>query len=208
MYNERESGDKKMNNVIVVASSNKGKLKEIKEIFKDYDVLSLKEIEDKLSKEIIVNENQDTFVDNALEKVRDLYNQVGENYIFIADDSGISIDYLNGFPGVFTARWMNADDQIKNKELLKKLKGVNKEERKCHYTTVIALKCNNFEKTFLSVLDGVISDCARGKNGFGFDEIFELENGLTLAEISMEDKLKISPRKNALKQLESFLKSL
>ena len=60
----------------------------------------------------------------------------------------------------------------------------------------------------MSVLDGVISDCARGKNGFGFDEIFELENGLTLAEISMEDKLKISPRKNALKQLESFLKSL
>lgn len=197
-----------MNNVIVVASSNKGKLKEIKEIFKDYDVLSLKEIEDKLGKEIIVNENQDTFVDNALEKVRDLYNQVGENYIFIADDSGISIDYLDGFPGVFTARWMNADDHTKNKELLKKLKVVNKEERKCHYTTVIALKCNNFEKTFLSVLDGVISNNTRGKNGFGFDEIFELENGLTLAEISMEDKLKISPRKNALKQLESFLKSL
>lgn len=115
MYNERESGDIKMNNVIVVASSNKGKLKEIKEIFKDYDVLSLKEIEDKLGKEIIVNENQDTFVDNALEKVRDLYNQVGENYIFIADDSGISIDYLDGFPGVFTARWMNADDLQKTK---------------------------------------------------------------------------------------------
>mgnify|MGYP004572955823 FL=1 len=197
-----------MNNVILVASSNKGKIKEIKEIFKDYDVLSLKEMEDKLNKKIVVNEDQDTFIDNALEKVRDLYNQVGENYICIADDSGISIDYLDGFPGVFTARWMDADDHTKNLELIKKLDGVNKEKRSCHYTTVIALKSKNYEETFLSILDGVISDSTRGKNGFGFDEIFELDNGLTLAEISMEDKLKISPRKKSLKKLESFIKNL
>lgn len=197
-----------MNNVIVVASSNKGKIKEIKEIFKDYDVLSLKEMEDKLNKKIVVNEDQDTFIDNALEKVRDLYNQVGENYICIADDSGISIDYLDGFPGVFTARWMDADDHTKNLELIKKLDGVNKEKRSCHYTTVIALKSKDYEETFLSTLDGVISDSTRGKNGFGFDEIFELDNGLTLAEISMEGKLKISPRKKSLKKLESFIKNL
>ena len=197
-----------MNNVILVASSNKGKIKEIKEIFKDYDVLSLKEMEDKLNKKIVVNEDQDTFIDNALEKVRDLYNQVGENYICIADDSGISIDYLDGFPGVFTARWMDADDHTKNLELIKKLDGVNKEKRSCHYTTVIALKSKNYEETFLSILDGVISDSTRGKNGFSFDEIFELDNGLTLAEISMEDKLKISPRKKSLKKLESFIKNL
>lgn len=197
-----------MNNVILVASSNKGKIKEIKEIFKDYDVLSLKEMEDKLNKKIVVNEDQDTFIDNALEKVRDLYNQVGENYICIADDSGISIDYLDGFPGVFTARWMDADDHTKNLELIKKLDGVNKEKRSCHYTTVIALKSKDYEETFLSTLDGVISDSTRGKNGFGFDEIFELDNGLTLAEISMEDKLKISPRKKSLKKLESFIKYL
>lgn len=197
-----------MNNVIVVASSNKGKIKEIKEIFKDYDILSLKEMEDKLNKKIVVNEDQDTFIDNALEKVRDSYNQVGENYICIADDSGISIDYLDGFPGVFTARWMDADDHTKNLELIKKLDGVNKEKRGCHYTTVIALKSKDYEETFLSTLDGVISDSTRGKNGFGFDEIFELDNGLTLAEISMEDKLKISPRKKSLKKLESFIKNL
>lgn len=197
-----------MNNVIVVASSNKGKIKEIKEIFKEYDVLTLKEMEKKLNKKIVVNEDQDTFIDNALEKVRDLYNQVGENYICIADDSGISIDYLNGFPGVFTARWMDADDHTKNLELIKKLDGVNKEERSCHYTTVIALKSKDYEETFLSTLDGVISDDTRGENGFGFDEIFELDNGLTLAEISMEDKLKISPRKKSLKKLESFIKNL
>lgn len=197
-----------MNNVIVVASSNKGKIKEIKEIFKEYDVLTLKEMEEKLNKKIVVNEDQDTFIDNALEKVRDLYNQVGENYICIADDSGISIDYLNGFPGVFTARWMDADDHTKNLELIKKLDGVNKEERSCHYTTVIALKSKDYEETFLSTLDGVISDDTRGENGFGFDEIFELDNGLTLAEISMEDKLKISPRKKSLKKLESFIKYL
>ena len=93
---------------IVVASSNKGKIREIKEIFKDYEVLSIKDMEEKLNKKIIVNENKDTYKDNALEKVRDLYEQVGEEYICIADDSGISIDILDGFPGVHTARWLDA----------------------------------------------------------------------------------------------------
>ena len=112
---------------IVVASSNKGKISEIKEIFKDYDVLSIKDMENILGKKITVNENNDTYKDNALEKVRDLYEQIGKKYICIADDSGISIDILNSFPGVHTARWLDADDHIKNLELLKKVKreGIN-----------------------------------------------------------------------------------
>ena len=141
---------------IVVASSNKGKIREIKEIFKDYDVLSIKDIEDILGKKIVVNENKDTFKENALEKVRDLYEQVGKKYICIADDSGISIDVLNGFPGVHTARWLDANDHIKNLELLKKVGKTAKEKRKCHYTTVIALKSKNVEKTFECVLSGIV----------------------------------------------------
>ena len=191
---------------IVVASSNKGKIREIKEIFKDYDVLSIKDIEDILGKKIVVNENKDTFKENALEKVRDLYEQVGKKYICIADDSGISIDVLNGFPGVHTARWLDADDHIKNLELLKKVGKTAKEKRKCHYTTVIALKSKNVEETFECVLSGMVSYNARGENGFGFDEIFELQNGKTLAEISTLEKLKLSPRKEALDMLNKYLK--
>lgn len=159
---------------IVVASSNKGKIREIKEIFKDYEVLSIKDMEEKLNKKIIVNENKDTYKDNALEKVRDLYEQVGEEYICIADDSGISIDILDGFPGVHTARWLDADDHTKNLELLKKVGKTPKDKRTCSYTTVIALKSKNIEETFEYVLSGIVSNETRGTNGFGFDEIFEL----------------------------------
>lgn len=113
---------------ILVASSNKGKIKEIKEIFKDYEVLPLKEAEELLNKELIVTEEQNTYKDNALEKVRGLYEQVGEDYICIADDSGISIDALDGFPGVHTARWLDADDHTKNLHLLDKVKKCKQKE--------------------------------------------------------------------------------
>lgn len=194
---------------IIIATSNKGKIKEFKDIFKDYDVISKKEAEELLSKEIIIKEDKNTFKDNALEKVRCLYEQVNDELICIADDSGLSIDALDGFPGVHTARWMDADDHTKNLHLLEKLKDVKKENRTCHYTTVIALKSKNIEKTFENTLDGIISDEARGNNGFGFDEIFELENGHTLAEISSDEKYKISPRKKDLDQIkEEFKKNV
>lgn len=193
--------------IVVVASNNKGKIREIKEIFKDYEVLSIKDMEKKLGKEIIVTEEQDTFKGNALEKVNCLYNELGDDFICIADDSGISIDVLNGFPGVHTARFIDADDHTKNLELLKKVDGVSKKNRGCHYTTVIALKDKNHEETFEAVLDGVISENTRGENGFGFDEIFELESGKTLAQITTEEKLKISPRRKALEMVNEYIKN-
>lgn len=108
---------------IVFASNNKGKINEVKAILKDYDILSISDMEKMLNKKIIVTENGKTFKANALEKTISLYNQIGDNYLCIGDDSGISIDYLNGFPGVYTARWLDKDDHFKNLELLKKLKG-------------------------------------------------------------------------------------
>ena len=194
-----------MSNKILVATSNKGKIKEFKEIFKDFEILSIKDIEKLLNRKIIIKENQNTFKDNALEKVRGLYNQVGEDYICIADDSGISIDALDGFPGVHTARWMDADDHTKNLCLLEKLKDKNKENRVCHYTTVIALKTKEEEKIFEHTIDGVVSDRPKGENGFGFDEIFELKNKKTLAEIPPVEKLKLSPRRKALDKLRKYL---
>ncbi len=193
--------------ILVAASNNNGKIREIKEIFNDYDILSISEMEKKLGKKIIVTENQMTFSENAREKVNCLYQEIGEDYICIGDDSGISIDALDGFPGVHTARWMNADDHIKNLELLKRLENIPKNKRQCHYTTVIAIKGKEIDKTFEYTLDGIISLNVRGNNGFGFDEIFELPNGKTLAEITMKEKLELSPRRKALDMAIEYLKS-
>lgn len=193
--------------ILVVASNNNGKIKEIKEIFTDYDILSISEMEKKLGKKIIVTENQMTFSENAREKVNCLYQEIGDDYICIGDDSGISIDALDGFPGVHTARWMNADDHMKNLELLKRLENVPKNKRQCHYTTVIAIKGKEIDKIFEYTLDGIISLNVRGNNGFGFDEIFELPNGKTLAEITMKEKLELSPRRKALDMAIEYLKN-
>ena len=181
--------------ILVVASNNNGKIKEIKEIFTDYDILSISEMEKKLGKKIIVTENQMTFSENAREKVNCLYQEIGD------------IDALDGFPGVHTARWMNADDHMKNLELLKRLENVPKNKRQCHYTTVIAIKGKEIDKIFEYTLDGIISLNVRGNNGFGFDEIFELPNGKTLAEITMKEKLELSPRRKALDMAIEYLKN-
>lgn len=193
--------------ILVAASNNNGKIKEIKEIFTDYDILSISEMEKKLGKKIIVIENQMTFSENTKEKVNCLYQEIGDDYICIGDDSGISIDALDGFPGVHTARWMNADDHMKNLELLKRLENVPKNRRQCHYTTVIAIKGKEIDKIFEYTLDGIISLNVRGNNGFGFDEIFELPNGKTLAEITMKEKLELSPRRKALDMAIEYLKN-
>ena len=158
-----------------------------------------------LNKKIIIKEDKNTFKENAIEKAKCLYEQAGEKYICVADDSGISIDALDGFPGIHTARWMDADDHTKNLCLLEKLKNIKKEQRKCHYTTVIAIKTNKEEKTFENTLDGIVSTKVRGDNGFGFDEIFELKSKKTLAELSTDEKLKLSPRKKALDKLKKYL---
>ncbi len=164
-------------------------------------------MEKKLGKKIIVTENQMTFSENAREKVNCLYQEIGDDYTCIADDSGISIDALDGFPGVHTARWMNADDHMKNLELLKRLENVPKNKRQCHYTMVIAIKGKEIDKIFEYTLDGIISLNVRGNNGFGFDEIFELPNGKTLAEITMKEKLELSPRRKALDMAIEYLKN-
>lgn len=164
-------------------------------------------MEKKLGKKIIVTENQMTFSENAREKVNCLYQEIGDDYTCIGDDSGISIDALDGFPGVHTARWMNADDHMKNLELLKRLENVPKNKRQCHYTTVIAIKGKEIDKIFEYTLDGIISLNVRGNNGFGFDEIFELPNGKTLAEITMKEKLELSPRRKALDMAIEYLKN-
>lgn len=189
---------------ILVASNNKGKIKEIKDIFNEFDIITLKEMEEKLGKKLEVNEDSDSFSNNALQKVTELVKQIDEDIIVMGDDSGLSIDALNGFPGIHTQRWMNADDHIKNLALLEKMKEVPDEERGCHYTTAIAIADKNICNVTEYSLDGSLTREVIGSNGFGFDEIFKLDSGKTLAEITNDEKYSISPRKKALEKIKTF----
>jgi len=190
---------------IILATNNKGKLEEIKQILKDKKIISLKDA----GIEIDVVEDKDTFEGNAIKKASEISKMTGKTCI--ADDSGICIDVLDGFPGVFTARFLgeNVSQEERNTYLIEKLKGKEKQERRAEVITCIALVIPNGEtKVFKGVLEGYISKERRGTNGFGFDEIFELEDGRTLAELNSEYKNEISSRKSALNQLEDYLKWL
>lgn len=188
--------------MIILATNNKGKVKEIKELLNDQEIKTLKEMNIKID----IEENGDTFEENALKKAREIYKLT--NTPCIADDSGICIKELNGFPGVKTARFLgdNASQEERNNYLIEKLKGMPKEKRKVDFITCIAyINKNGEEKTFTGVLEGYIAENPRGYNGFGFDEIFELEDGRTLAELDSEEKNSISSRKIALKKLKEYI---
>ena len=188
---------------IVIASGNKGKIKEAQEILKEYKIISIEEI----GVNVDVEEDQKTFEENAIKKAETIANTIGGK-LSLADDSGIEIEYLDGFPGVFTKRWHNGTDRERNLALIEKLKGVPREKRKIVFTTAIAL--SDGEKTICETgkIEGYVTEEPRGENGFGFDEIFELENGKTLAEISSEEKNKISARKIALEKISNKLEKM
>lgn len=178
---------------IVIASGNKGKIKETQEILKGYKIVSMEE----LGIEVEVEEDQETFRENAIKKAKEIANELNGK-MCIADDSGIQIECLNGFPGVFTKRWHKGTDRERNLAIIEKLKGIPKEKRQIKFVTAIALSDGKVTICEEGNIQGYVTETPRGENGFGFDEIFELENGKTLAELTQEEKNKISARKIAL----------
>lgn len=184
---------------ILVASNNKGKIAEIKEIFKEYDIYSLKDLDINVD----VEEDKETFSGNALKKVKEIAKVLKEDMLVLSDDSGICIDSLDGFPGVRTKRWLDGTDRERNLGLIKKLEG--KENRDCKFVTAIAVANKDFSYVVEEVIEGKITFSPRGDNGFGFDEIFLLENGKTLAELTDCEKNKISARKKALEKIRDYL---
>ena len=186
---------------IVMTTNNKGKLKEAREILNNYEILSLSD----LNCTIEVEENQDTFEGNSLKKAREISNLL--KMPCMADDSGLCIEALEGFPGVKTARFLgeNATQEERNNDLIKRLEG--KENRKATVVTVISYVNPKTEEEIVTrgELQGYIAKEKRGENGFGFDEIFALEDGRTLAELSSEEKNKVSSRKIAIEKLKNQL---
>lgn len=191
---------------IWIATNNKSKIKEFREILINYHVKSLNDLNEKL--EII--EDGKSFAENALIKARVLSKIVQQPVI--ADDSGLEITALNNFPGIYSARWMEPktnDFQIINKEILNKM--INITNRKCQYICALAyVDINNgLEKVFYGELEGLINDVPLGENGFGYDRIFFLPDlQKTCAQLLNYEKNKISHRFQASKKLLEFLNSI
>ena len=138
---------------IIIASGNKGKIRETQEILNEYKVISMNE----LGIDIDVEEDQNTFEGNAIKKAETIAKKIGGK-MCIADDSGIEIEFLDGFPGVVTKRWHGGTDRERNLAIIEKLKGVPKEKRKITFTTAIAL--SNGETTICEkgTIDGVVAE--------------------------------------------------
>lgn len=187
-----------MSKEIIMASGNKGKIKEAQEILKEYKIIPMSEV----GIDIDVEEDQNTFEGNAIKKAQTIEKKLDEK-MCIADDSGIEIEYLDGFPGVYTKRWHQGTDRERNLTIIEKLKGEPKENRKIKFITAMAISNGENTITAIGEIEGYVAENPRGENGFGFDEIFELENGKTLAEISEEEKNEISARRKALELLKN-----
>ncbi|MDK2842251.1 MAG: XTP/dITP diphosphohydrolase [Anaerophaga sp.] len=189
---------------LVFATNNKHKTIEIGRILgENRTVKSLPEMGFKGD----IPETGKTLEENALQKARYIKNQLGTDCF--ADDTGLEIDALNGAPGVFSARYAGPEkDSLKNMEkVLRELK--NCRNRKARFRTVIALIINNEELLFEGIVNGSILENPRGEKGFGYDPVFLPEGyTLTFAEMSLDEKNKISHRALAVKKLADYLKTL
>ena len=191
---------------VVVATNNKGKLFEIKKILAPHRVFSQNEV----GADIDVEETGTTYEENAFLKAEAIRTYTDK--IIIADDSGLEVDVLDGEPGLYSARYAGdgtTPDQGMAK-LLCNLKDYSFEEKTARFICCIALLMPNGEKhTFRGECEGFITSEKRGDSGFGFDPVFWVPDyEKTFAEISDEEKNKISHRFRALKKLKDFLDTL
>lgn len=191
---------------VIFATGNEGKMKEIREILGDLDIelLSLKDAG--IHADIV--EDGKTFEENAQIKAKAICEMTGE--IVLADDSGLEIDYLNKEPGIYSARYMGEDTSyhIKNSSLIERLNGVPDEKRTARFVCAVAAAFPDGRvKTVRGTMEGRIGYEEKGENGFGYDPIFYLpEYGCTSAELSMEEKNKISHRGKALRGIRESVK--
>ena len=187
---------------MIFATNNEGKLRELKEIFGDKNIISLKEI----GVNIDVVEDQNSFYGNARKKAIEVFNLV--KIPVIADDSGLCINALNGFPGVMTHRFLGANktDKEINDALIKACSNLKDRSAKVVCCLVYYDGVNEVVET--GEINGNITLEARGINGFGFDPVFELKDGRTLAELDSDTKNICSARYLAAKKLKKSLNKL
>jgi len=190
---------------IVLATTNRGKLKEIKSILSlpEVEILSLKD----LSFNDEIEENGSTFLENALLKAQTVFNAYG--LPVLADDSGICVDFLGGKPGVFSARFAGsgATDEKNNELLLKKLSGVTWEKRTARFVCYAVLYVEK-DKYYSAqgTVEGVVAQKPAGENGFGYDPLFFIPHlNKTMAQLPSEIKNSISHRAKAFMGLKPYI---
>jgi len=195
---------------IVLATSNKGKLKEFRQMCQ-VEILSFQE----LLGEIEVEETQNSFKGNALLKEKEIYNEIveqyGDEYIVVADDSGLVVDALDGEPGIYSARYAGegASDQENMNKLITRLKEKDIPSSRAHYTCAIAIVSKHGEYSLHGWVHGTIGTTPQGDKGFGYDPLFVADGFTqTMAQIDSDIKSKISHRAKALVLAKPIIKML
>lgn len=189
---------------LLIATNNEGKLREYRELLGGLPLSLITPAE--MGIKLRVEETGRIYEENAILKATAYARASG--LLTVADDSGLEVDALNGEPGIFSARYggLNTDEE-RYRLLLRKLKGVPWEKRTARFRCVIALAWPSGKVvTFEGVCEGVIAFEPRGTHGFGYDPVFYLPNlGRTMAELSPEEKNRISHRARAAAKLKQFL---
>ena len=193
---------------LVLATSNKGKVREIKALYPDDEVIPYGE----LIEEFEIVEDADTFKGNALIKARAVFKALGEeDVIVIADDSGISVDVLDGEPGIYSARYagVDADDKDNLYKLIDSIKAQGVDSSPAHYTAAIAIVTSTSESCVHGWMHGTALSEAIGDGGFGYDPMFiPLGYEKTLGELDDEIKKTLSHRSKALSLAKVILETL
>jgi len=192
---------------VIVATRNKGKTREIRDALKGLNlrIYSLSDFEDVPE----IEEDGDSFTENALKKAR-FYSKVFGK-LTIADDSGLEVDSLKGLPGVCSARYAGerASSQENNQKLLREIQGVPISKRGARFKCFIAVKSPDGREAIAEgSCKGRIGFKEKGRRGFGYDPLFILPKyGKTMAELSLEEKNRVSHRGRALKKIRRIIQS-
>lgn len=190
---------------MIFATGNMGKMKEIKAILGDIgeEILSMKEA----GIDMDIVEDGNTFEENAIIKAKAVMERTGQ--LALADDSGLEIDALNKEPGIYSARYMGEDTpyEIKNSNLIERMKGVKGKDRSARFVCVIAAAFLDGEIiTTRGTIEGVIAEEPAGENGFGYDPIVYVpEYGMTTGQMDPDAKNAISHRGKALTAMKKIL---
>ena len=194
-----------MINRMIFATTNEGKMKEIRMIMADLgmEILSLKDLGIKVD----IEENGTTFEENAIIKAKAICEMTGE--MVLADDSGLEVDYMNKAPGVYSARYLGEDTpySVKNQTIIDNLKDAKDEERSARFVCAIAAAFPDGKViTTRATVEGYIGYEEKGTNGFGYDPLLYVpEYKMTTGEMDPELKNKISHRGKALEMMKEKL---
>jgi XTP/dITP diphosphohydrolase len=191
---------------LILATRNIHKARELQTLLSDLDVtvLTLNDV----SSDLVLREDGNTFEANALQKAQTVYRHT--KVLSLADDSGLEVFFLNGRPGVFSARYAGegATDEMNNQKLMAEMRAVAPRRRRAQFRSVLALVGDGMaEEVTEGICSGMLGEIPRGRNGFGYDPIF-IPDGFvkTYAELTAEEKNLISHRARSFAKMKEILK--